>query len=132
MLPYSQKNRKHVENIFVGFHERKPFNCHQMPLVYFRYIDDTLAVFQVESGCYIFLAKLNSLHQPLKFTFLERTQHLLDNPECAQAYSENCFRIIDRVRSTFHLAILELVYIKTRDPLLCRQKKFVFAIGLLK
>ena len=59
-------------------------------------------------------------------------QHLLDNPECAKAYSENCFRIIGRARSTFHLAILESVYIKTRDPLLCRQKEFVFALGLLK
>ena len=59
-------------------------------------------------------------------------QHLLDNPECAKAYSENCFRIIGRARSTFHLGILESVYIKTRDPLLCRQKEFVFALGLLK
>ena len=59
-------------------------------------------------------------------------QHLLENPECAKAYSENCFRIIGRARSTFHLAILESVYIKTRDPLLCRQKEFVFALGLLK
>ena len=59
-------------------------------------------------------------------------QHLLENPECAKAYSENCFRIIGRARSTFHLGILESVYIKTRDPLLCRQKEFVFALGLLK
>ncbi len=58
-------------------------------------------------------------------------QHLLDNPECAKAYSENCFRIIGRARSTFHLAILESVYIKTKNPQLCRQKDFVFALGLL-
>ncbi len=59
-------------------------------------------------------------------------QHLLGDPECAKAYSENCFRIIGRARSSFILGILELGYIKTRDPLLCRQKEFVFALELLK
>ena len=58
-----------LANIFVGFHEHKLFNCHQKPLVYFRYVDDTFAVFEKESECDIFLAKLNSLHQSLKFTF---------------------------------------------------------------
>ncbi len=59
-------------------------------------------------------------------------QHLLDNPDYAKAYSENCFRIIGRARSTFHLGILESVYIKARDPLSCRPKEFVFALRLLK
>ena len=58
-----------LANIFVGFHEHQLFNCHQKPLVYFRYVDDTFAVFEKESECDIFLAKLNSLHQSLKFTF---------------------------------------------------------------
>ncbi len=59
-------------------------------------------------------------------------RYFFDNPECAKAHSENCFRIIGWARSTFHLSISESVYIKTRDPLLCRQKDFVFAVGLLK
>ncbi len=44
-------------------------------------------------------------------------QHLLDNPECAKAYSENCFRIIGRARSTFHLAILESVHKNQGSPI---------------
>ncbi len=58
-------------------------------------------------------------------------QHLLDNPECAKAYSENCFQIIGRARSTSHLGILESVYKKARDTLLCGLKELVFALGLL-
>ncbi len=42
------------------------------------------------------------------------------------------FQIFGRTRSTFHLGILESVYIKTRDPLLSRQREFVLALGLLK
>ncbi len=59
-------------------------------------------------------------------------QHLHDNPECAKAYSANGLRVIRQARSTFHLGILESVYIKTRDPLLCGQKVFFSASGLLK
>ena len=59
-------------------------------------------------------------------------KHLLDKPGCAQAYCENCFRIIGIERSIFHLGILDSICRKTRDPLLFRQKEFVFALGLLK
>ena len=30
----------------------------------------------------------------------------------------------------FHLAVLESIYIQTKNPLLCRQKEFVFSLGL--
>ena len=42
-------------------------------------------------------------------------QHLIANP-----------------RSSFHLSVLESVYIKTQNPVLCRQKEFVFSMGLFK
>ncbi len=49
----------------------------------------------------------------------------------AQNYSENHFKIIGKARSLFHLGVLESVYIKTKRPVLCRQKEFVFSLGLV-
>ena len=57
-------------------------------------------------------------------------QHLLDNPDCEKLYNDDMFRIIGRARSSFHLAVLESIYIKTKKPPLCRQKEFVFSLGL--
>ena len=57
-------------------------------------------------------------------------QHLLDNPDCAKLYNDDMFRIIGRARSSFHLAVLESIYIQTKKPPLCRQKEFVFSLGL--
>ena len=53
-------------------------------------------------------------------------QHLFANPECAKTYTDDNFRIIGQARSSFHLSVLESVYIKTQNPILCKQKEFVF------
>ena len=58
-------------------------------------------------------------------------QHLIANPECAKTYADDKFRIIGQARSSFHLSVLESVYIKTQNPVLCRQKE-CFLIGILK
>ena len=55
-------------------------------------------------------------------------QHLLMNPECAKTYTDNNFRIIGQARSSFHLSVLESVYIKTQNPVLCKQKDFIFRL----
>ena len=57
-------------------------------------------------------------------------QHLLENPECAKMFYDDKFRKIGQARSSFHLGVLESVYIKTQNPVLCRQKEFVFSLGL--
>ena len=57
--------------------------------------------------------------------------HLLNNKECADSYSDKNFEIIGRARSSFHLGTLEAVYIKTKQPFLCRQKEFVYSLRLL-
>ena len=57
-------------------------------------------------------------------------QHLLENPDCANNYNCDMFRIIGKARSSFHLAVLESIYISSKKPLLCRQKEFVFTLGL--
>ena len=59
-------------------------------------------------------------------------QHLIRNPECAKTYSDDNFRIIGQARSSFHLSVLESVYIKTQNPVLCKQKEFIFSLGLFK
>ena len=57
-------------------------------------------------------------------------QHLITSPECAKTYTDDNFRIIGQARSSFHLGVLESVYIKTQNPVLCRQKEFVFPLKL--
>ena len=53
-------------------------------------------------------------------------QHLIANPECAKTYTDDNFRIIGQARSSFHLGVLESVYIRTQNPVLCKQKEFIF------
>ena len=59
-------------------------------------------------------------------------QHLIANPECTKAYTNDNFRIVRQARSSFHSSVLESVYIKTQNPVSCRQKEFVFSLGLFK
>ena len=59
-------------------------------------------------------------------------QHQLMNPECAKPYTDDNFRIIGQGRSSFHLSVLESVYIKTQNPVLCKQKDFIFLLGIFK
>ena len=59
-------------------------------------------------------------------------QHLIANPECAKTYTDNNFQIIGQARSSFHLSNLESVYIKTQNPVMCKQNELVFSLGLFK
>ena len=56
-------------NIFVGYYEEKLFSQTQKPPTYFRYVDDTFAIFDHETEADEFLTKFNYLHPSLKFTF---------------------------------------------------------------
>ena len=51
-----------LANIFVGYQEAKLFNIAKRPLLYFRYVNDTFAVFNNEEDCSTFFTHLNSLH----------------------------------------------------------------------
>ena len=59
-------------------------------------------------------------------------QHLITNPECAKSYTDDNFRIIGQARSSFHLGVLESVYLKTQNLVLSRQKDFIFSLGIFK
>ena len=49
-------------------------------------------------------------------------QHLITNAECGKTYTDDNFQIIGQVRSSFDLGVLESVYMKTQNPVLCKQK----------
>ena len=70
------------------------------------------------------------------FLMLGRTccfiAHLIANPKCARTYTDENFRTIGQARSSFHLSVLESVYIKTQNPVLCRQNEFVFSLRLFR
>ena len=59
-------------------------------------------------------------------------QDLLDNDQCALNYDNKRFSILAAARSSFHLNLLEAAYIKTRRPVLCRQKEFVYTLKLFR
>ena len=49
-------------------------------------------------------------------------QHPITNPECTKIYTDDNFRNIGQARSSFHVSVLESVYMKTQNPVLCREK----------
>ena len=57
-------------------------------------------------------------------------QHLLDQAQCALYYSNEKFSILARGRSSFHLSALEATFIKSLNPLLCKQKEFVYSLKI--
>ena len=46
--------------------------------------------------------------------------HLLQNPDCAAQHHERQFSILAKAKTQFHLAVLEAIFIKTQQPILCR------------
>ena len=56
--------------------------------------------------------------------------HLLQNPTCAQHYDDSRFSILAQGHSPFHLFVLKTTFIKTFNPVLCRQKEFVSSLRL--
>jgi len=57
-------------------------------------------------------------------------QHLLDNAQCALHYNEDKFSVLARARTSFHLSTLEVTFIKSLNPLLCKQKEFVYSLKI--
>ena len=57
-------------------------------------------------------------------------QHLLQNPTCAHEYNDNKFSILARGRTSFYLSTLEVTYIKTSKPNLCKQKEFIHGLKI--
>ena len=56
-------------------------------------------------------------------------QHL-DNAQCALHYSNEKFSILAQGCSSFHLSALEATFIKSLNPLLYKQKEFVYSLKI--
>ena len=68
--------------------------------------------------------------RPQQFHESAIDQHLLDNAQCALHYSNEKFSILARGRSSFHLSALEATFIKSLNPILCKQKEFVYSLKI--
>ena len=66
-----------LANIFVGYYEQKLFFQTQKPPTYFRYVNDTLTIFDHDAEADEFLTKLNCLHPSLRFTFEKEKEKYL-------------------------------------------------------
>ena len=66
-----------LANIFVGFYEEKLFSQISKPSTYFRYVDNTFAMFRNEEKLENFFKQLNCLHLSLKFTFEKEKNNCL-------------------------------------------------------
>ena len=55
-------------------------------------------------------------------------QHFLDNEQCALNYDNKWFSVLAAAHSSFHINLLEAAYIKTKCPVLCKQKEFVYTL----
>ena len=69
--------------------------------------------------------------RPQQFHESSIGQHL-DNAQCALPYSNEKFSILARGRSSFHLSALEETFIKSLNPLLCKEKEFVYSLKFFK
>ena len=83
-----------LENIFVGFYESKLLDKISKPQIYYRYVDDTFALFQDEADYEIFLTNLNSLHTLLKFTSKKEVDQSLPFLDVLVTKSTNNFYYI--------------------------------------
>ena len=52
-------------------------------------------------------------------------QHLINNSDCAKNYDDSRFSILAFARNFSQLKTLEAIFITSRKPILCKQKKFV-------
>ena len=57
-------------------------------------------------------------------------EHLSDNAECLRNYSDDWFSILANKRNSYHLAVLEATYIMSYEPVLCKQQKFDYQLGM--
>ena len=57
-------------------------------------------------------------------------QHLLDNALCALHHNKDKFSVLAGARTPFHLSALEATFIKSLNPLLCKQKGFVYSLKI--
>ena len=81
-----------LAKIFVGYYEEKLFSQLQKPSTYFRYVDDTFAIFDHEAEADEFLTKLNCLHLSLRFTFEKEKENCVHAEKTDIGFKTNVYR----------------------------------------
>ena len=76
------------------------------------------------------ISNIGKATSPRQFHESAIGQHLLDNAECALYYNKDKFSVLARARTSFHLSVLEATFIKSLNPLLCKQKEFVYSFKI--
>ena len=104
-----------LANIFVGYYKALLFKRVNKPLMYYRYVDDTFAVFNDEDECNEFFSHLNSLHPLLRFTFekeCNRTLPFLDvrveKNDHEFVTSTECFTILSDLKNFIKQKVNEI------------------------
>ena len=59
-------------------------------------------------------------------------KHLVSSPDCRKLFDDSWFSVICCARFFKQFQVLEAVYIRIRDPVLCKQKENVVALTLFK
>ena len=69
---------------------------------------------KVYAVCFIFYDDLNPKGEQSSIH-----EHLLNNPSCAKNYLDSRFEILSRARNSYHLSVLESLFIRARESKIC-------------
>ena len=72
----------------------------------------------------------NVVSEPSESSTYAIGEHLIANKLCINNYNDAKFSVLARARSDYHLKILEAIFITSRNPVLCKQKKFVLPLKI--
>ena len=98
-----------LANIFVGFYEEKLLSQISKPSTYFRYVDDTFAMFRNEEELENFFNQLNCLHPSLKFTFEKEKNN------CLPFLNVNMERTVTGFKSSVYRKPESLKYLLSKE-----------------
>ena len=73
---------------------------------------------------------INVMSEPSESSTSAIGEHLIANKLCLSNYNDAKFSVLAHARSDYHLKILEAIFITSRNPVLCKQKKFVLPLKI--
>ena len=106
-----------LANIFVEYHEALLFKRVNKPLMYYRYVNDTFAVFKDEDECNEFFSHLNSFHPLLCFTFEKECNRTLPFLDVLVEKKRNAIGLCPFLMSWWKRMITNLLHLSTGSRL---------------
>ena len=74
---------------------------------------------KVYAVCFIFYDDLNPKGEQSSIH-----EHFLNNSSCAEKYLDSRFEILPKAKNSYHLSVLESLFIETRKWKICKQRDF--------